>query len=91
MTSQINDVSRAGTVNIRQADAFLVKLIRIVKDRRIIHCHFCAKPAIPQIRPVTHFAVANPHQIRESIAGQIGQIDGLRAIGKDQPRTSLLI
>src|SRR5262245_3270813 len=52
---QIKYICGAGAVDITEADAALVELIRVVEEWRVIHRHFPTKPAVAEVRPVAHF------------------------------------
>ena len=72
VASQVDDVSRAGAIDISQSDALLVELVGVVEQWRIVHGHLSTKASVAQVGPVTDLAVANAHQIGESIAGKVG-------------------
>lgn len=63
---QVDDVSRAAAVDVGQAEALPIELVREVKPRRIVHCDLSAEAAITQVRPVADLAVADTHQKRTS-------------------------
>ncbi len=79
---QVENIGGPTAVDIGQADAPRVELIRVVEPRRTVHGHLGPKAAIPQIGPVADFPVAEAHQIGEAIARKIGQEYGLRSIGE---------
>ena len=80
---EVDDVGAAGTIDVRKPDAALVKLVRRVEPRRAVQGDFRPKHAKPEIWPITHLAVPYPHQIAQSVAGHVGEINRLRAVGKD--------
>ena len=64
---EIDDVGHAGAVDVGQANAPLVKQVGCVEPGGPVHGHFLTKLPVAEVRPVTHFAVANAHDIRESV------------------------
>ena len=69
----------------------LVELVRVVEPWRVIHGDLGAEAAVSEVRPITDLAVSNAHQVGEAIAAEIGEVDGLRAIGEHQARPALLV
>src|SRR6185295_6488285 len=60
----INDVDHARAVDISEMNATPVKLVRLVEPRRVVHRYLRAEAAIAEVGPITHFAVADAHEIR---------------------------
>src|SRR5713226_6694694 len=85
ISSEINDVGGTRAVDVGKTNALLVELIRVV------HGDLGAEAAIAQVGPVADFAVSDAHQVGKTVAGQVGQIDGLRAVSKDQARAFLFV
>src|SRR5271170_763364 len=66
--ADIENVGRSGSVNIGEMNILLVKLIRVVKPRRVVHRDLCSKGAVSYIWPITNFAVSHAQQVCQSIA-----------------------
>ena len=88
---QIDDVGGAGAVDVGEADAPVVELVRVVEMGRMVHGDLGAEAAIAQVGPVADLAVADAHQVGQAVAAEVGQIDGLGAVGEDQTRALLFI
>ena len=84
-------VGRARAVDVGQADALLVEQVGTVEPGRVVHRDLGAEPAVAQVGPVADLAVADAHQVGEAVAGHVGQVDRLRAVGEDQARALLLV
>ena len=81
---EIDDIGRAGAVDVGQPDALLVELVRVVEPGRVVHTDLGAEAAVAQVGPVADLAVADARQVGQAVAGQVGQVDGLRAVGEHQ-------
>ena len=57
----------------------------------VVHCYLGSETTKTSIRPVADLAVANPDDVRETIAGHVGEEDGLRGIGENERRAVLLV
>jgi hypothetical protein len=68
VTTKIDDVGRAGPINVCEADSFLLELIGMIEPGRIVHGHLRTKAAIAEIGPVANFAIAYPHDVGQIIA-----------------------
>ena len=79
---QVNDVDEAGAVDIGEPDTPLVKLIRVVEARCIVHRDFRAKTSVTQIGPIAHFRIAYAHEVSQAIATHVGEINRLGAVGE---------
>ncbi len=88
---QVDDVGGAGAVDVGQPDALVVELVRVVEVGRVVHGDLGAEAAVAQVGPVADLAVADAHQVGEAVAAQVGEIDGLGAVGKDQPRAFFFV
>ena len=88
---QVDDVGRTAAVDVGQADAPVVELVRVVEPGGVVHRHLGAETAIAEVGPVADVAVADPDDIGEAVAGQVGQIDGLRPVGEDDARPLLVV
>ena len=88
---QVDDVGGAGAVDVGQADALLVELIRVVEPGRVVHRDLGAEAAVAEIGPVADLAVADAHQVGEAVAGHVGEVDGLGAVGEDEARAFLFV
>ena len=86
IAAQINNIGDPATVDVGQPDTALIEQVRRVEARRIVHRHLGAEAAVAEIGPVADFAVANAHEVGQSVTGKIGEVDGLGAVGKNQPR-----
>ena len=62
-----------------------------VEDRRAVHRDLGAETAIAEIGPVADFAITDAQDVREPVAGHVGEEDRLVGIGEDQLRTLLLV
>ena len=80
---QVDDVSGARAVDVGQAHALVIELVRVVEMGRVVHGDFGPETAVAQIGPVTDLAVADAYQVGEAVAAEIGKIDGLGALGED--------
>src|SRR5262249_13592135 len=88
---EIEDVGCSGSIRVGQLDTLLVEQIRRVEPRRTIHGHLAAEMSVAEVRPITDLAVADPHNVRQSVTGHVSQIDRLRAVGEDDSRPILLV
>ena len=88
---QIDDVGRPGAVDVGQADTLLIELIWAVEPRRVVHGDLGAEAAVAEIGPVADLAVADANDVREAVAGQVGEKDRLRAVGKNDGRAFLFV
>ena len=52
----------------------------------LIHRDLGAEAAVAEVRPVAHFAVADAHEVGQSVAGHVGEEDGFGAVGEDELR-----
>ena len=86
ITAQINNIGDTATVDVSQPDTALIEQVRGVKPRRVVHRHLGAEAAVTEIGPVADFAVTNAHEVGQSVTRKIGEVDGLGAVGKNQPR-----
>src|SRR2546426_10528342 len=60
-------------------------------DALPIYRHLGAKMTVTQVRPVANFPIANAHEIAQSVARQVSQVDGLCAVGENKPWPFLFI
>ena len=88
---QVDDVGGAAAVDVGQADALLVELVRVVEPGRVVHRHLGAEAAVAEVGPVADFAVADADDVGQAVAGEVGEVDGLRAVGEDDARALLLV
>ncbi len=88
---QVDDVGGAAAVDVGQADALVVELVGVVEPRRVVHRDLGAEAAIAQVGPVADLAVADADDVGQAVAGQVGEVDGLRAVGEDDARAFLLV
>ena len=88
---QIDDVGGAGAVDVGQPDALVVELVGVVEPGRVVHRDLGAEAAVAQVGPVADLAVADAHQVGEAVAGHVGEIDRLGAVGEDQARAFLFV
>src|SRR5262245_24740771 len=72
-------------------DTARIKKVTAFEDRGIAHRYFRTEPAVAQVRPVTDLAIANADDIRETIAGHVGEEDRLGGVGKDKLGTFFLV
>ena len=91
VAAEIDDVGGAGAVGIGQVDAALVEGLRVVEPRHVVHGDLGTEAAVADVGPVADLALANAHEIAQTITGHIGQIDGLRSISEYQARPSFLV
>ena len=89
--AQIQNVGGAGAVGVRHSDAPLVEEIGRVEPGRTIHGDLRAEASVAEVRPVADLAVADAHDVGQAVAGHVGEIDRLRAVGEKRPRTRLLL
>src|ERR1044072_4889315 len=61
---EIDDVNHTGSIDVSQTNSSLIKLVRLVKPRGMIHRDFRAEATVAKVGPITHFAVADTQQIR---------------------------
>src|SRR5947208_2415701 len=83
VSGEVNDISCTRAINVGEKNSLLVELIKIVKTGSIVHGDFGTKTTISEIGPVTYITITDTCQIRQSIAGQIGKVEGLSGISKD--------
>ena len=88
---QVDDVGGAAAVDVGQANAPVVELVRVVEPGRVVHGHLGAEAAIAQVGPVADLAVADADDVGQAVAGEIGEVDGLCAVGEDDARALLLV
>src|SRR5688572_16035796 len=69
----------------------LIEQVRRVEPGSVVHRHLSAEATVTQIGPVAYLPIADAYQVGQSIAGAVGQVYGLGAVGKDEPRPSLFI
>ena len=91
IANRIGVFSITTAVDVGQTDPLLVELVRIVEPRRVVHRHPGAKAAVAEVRPVAHLAVAEADDVGEAVAGDVGQVDGLGPVGKDDAGTLFFI
>ena len=75
VTVQVNDVGRAGAVDVGQSNTLVVELVQLVEVWGAVHVDLRAEPSVAEVGPVTNLAVANAHQIRQTVAAEIGEED----------------
>ena len=63
----------------------------VVEPRRVVHRHLGAEAAVAEVGPVADLAVADAHEVGQPVAGHVGEVDGLRAVGEDEARAFLLV
>ena len=63
----------------------------MIEVGRVIHGDLGAETSIAQVRPVANLTVADAHQIGQPVAAEIGEINRLGAVGKDQARTFFFV
>src|SRR5579863_2510967 len=91
VVAKVDDVRGAATVDVRQPNATLVEPVGKIEPGRIAHGDFGSEPGEPEIRPVTHLAVAYSYQVGQSVSCHVGEVNGLRAVGKHQRGTMLFV
>ena len=69
----------------------VVELVRVVEPGRVVHRDLGAEAAVAQVGPVADLAVADADEVGQAVAGQVGEVDGLRAVGEDEARALLLV
>ena len=55
----------------------------VVEPGRVVHRDLGAEAAVAEVRPVADLAVADAHDVGQAVAGHVGQVDRLRAVGED--------
>ena len=65
---QVDDVGGAGAVDVGQADALVVELVRVVEPGRVVHRDLGAEAAVAQVGPVADLAVADAHEVGQAVA-----------------------
>ena len=91
VAAEINDVGRPGAIGIGEMDTALVEGLGIVEPGRVVQRHLRAEAAVPDIGPVADLAVANAHEVGQAVAGHVGEIDRLRAVGENEARTFFFV
>jgi hypothetical protein len=81
---EVDDVRHPRPVDVGEADPLLVEEVGRVEPGRRVHRHARAEAAVPEIRPVAHLAVANPDEVGQPVAGHVGEVDRVGAVGEDQ-------
>ena len=69
----------------------MVELVRVVEPGRVVHRDLGAEAAIAEVGPVADIAVADADDVGQAVAGEVGQVDGLRAVGEDDARAFLFV
>ena len=69
-------LSCSRSIRIGKMDAPLVELVGRIEPRGIIHCYLGTKATITKVGPVTHFAVANAHEIAQTVTRHVRQVNG---------------
>ena len=59
-----------------------VELVGVVEVRRVVHDDFGPEPAVAEVRPVADLAVADPHDVGQPVAADVGEVDRLGAVGE---------
>ncbi len=88
---QVDQVGGAGAVDVRQPDPLLVELVGGVEGPDTVHRHLGAEPAVSEVGPVADLPVADTHEVREPVATEIGEVDGLGTVREDQARARILV
>jgi hypothetical protein len=89
--AQVHDISGTRAVDVGKTDAAPVEQFRRLEPGCVAHGDLGAKASIAEVGPVADLAVADPHEIGQPIPGQIGEVDGLGAIGNDELGTFLFV
>ena len=55
-------------VDVGQADALVVELVRVVEPRRVVHRHLGAEAAVAEVGPVADLAVADADEVGQAVA-----------------------
>ena len=82
---QVDKVRGARAVHVGQPYPPLVEVVSLVQPWAAVHGHLGAEPAEADVRPVADLAVAHADQVRQAVAGHVGEIDGLLGVGEHQP------
>ncbi len=56
-----------------------------------VHGDLGAEPAVAEVGPVADLAIADADQVGKTVAAEVGEIDGLGAVGKDEAGAFLFI
>ena len=62
-----------------------------VEPRRVVHRDLGAEAAVAEVGPVADLAVADAHEVGQAVAGHVGEVDGLRAVGEDECGAGLFV
>ena len=89
--AQVDEVGGARAVDVREAHPTLVELVGGVEPRSVVHGHLGSEAAVSDVRPVGHLAVADPHDVAETVAAHVRQVDRVGAVAEQEPRTLLLV
>jgi hypothetical protein len=87
--AKIKNVRRPRAIGVRKVNAPLIKRSGIVKPGCVVKSDLGPESSVADIGPVTNLSVANAHQIRQPVAGHVGDIDGFRAVRENKARTVL--
>lgn len=52
----------------------------------MVHGHLSAEPSVTPIRPIADLAIADTQDIRQTIAGHVGEVGRLGAVSEHDPR-----
>src|ERR1700722_3298572 len=85
---EVENIRRSGPVGVSQANALGLELIGFVEPGRRVHRNFGAEPTITEIGPVADLAVADAREIREPVAGHVGEMNGLGIVREHDARAS---
>ena len=91
VAGEVDQVNGAGAVDVRQPNAALIEAVRPVEVRRLVHRDLRAEAAVAEVGPVTDLAIADAHQVDQTIAVHVGREDRLRGVGEDEARTGLFV
>lgn len=91
VATNVKQVGDPAAIDVGEPDPTLVEQLCRVKPRREVHADPRAEAAIALVRPVADRAVRDPDQVGQAIAGHVGQVHRLGAVGEHQPRPALLV
>jgi hypothetical protein len=91
VAAEIDDIGRPGAIGVGQVDTTLVEGFRVVEPGGVVHRDLLPEAAIPDVGPVADFALANSHQVRQTVTGHVGEINGLGPVGEHEARPLFLV
>ena len=88
---QVEDVGDAGAVHVGQPQPPRVEQFLRVEPGSAVHGDPRAEPPVADVGVVADLAVADADEIGQAVAGHVGQVHAVGAVGQQQPRPAVLV